>query len=45
MVTRRKESSIEEIMYDPMFVPETKKIDELDEGTPGPPGPDGHHHR
>lgn len=29
MVTRRKESSIEEIMYDPMFVPETKKIDEL----------------
>jgi CBS domain containing-hemolysin-like protein len=29
MVTRRKESSIEEIMYDPMFVPETKKIDDL----------------
>ena len=29
MVTRRKESSVEEIMYDPMFVPETKKIDDL----------------
>ena len=29
MVTRRKESTIEEIMYDPMFVPETKKIDDL----------------
>jgi CBS domain containing-hemolysin-like protein len=29
MVTLRKESSIEEIMYDPMFVPETKKIDDL----------------
>ncbi|HVN73303.1 MAG TPA: hemolysin family protein [Methanoregula sp.] len=29
MVTRRKESSIREVMYDPMFVPETKKIDDL----------------
>ena len=29
MVTRRKESFIGEIMYDPMFVPETKKIDDL----------------
>ncbi|HUH78491.1 MAG TPA: hemolysin family protein [Methanoregula sp.] len=29
MVTRRKESGIREIMYDPMFVPETKKIDDL----------------
>jgi len=29
MVTRRKESTIREIMYDPMFVPETMKIDDL----------------
>jgi CBS domain containing-hemolysin-like protein len=29
MVTRRKDASIKEIMYDPTFVPETKKIDDL----------------
>ena len=29
MVSRRKDSVIKEIMYDPMFVPETKKIDDL----------------
>jgi CBS domain containing-hemolysin-like protein len=29
MVSRRKDSTIREIMYDPMFVPETKKIDDL----------------
>ena len=29
MVSHRKESTIREIMYDPMFVPETKKIDDL----------------
>jgi len=29
MVSHRKESTIKEIMYDPMFVPETKKIDDL----------------
>jgi len=29
MVSRRKDSTIGEIMYDPMFVPETKKIDDL----------------
>ena len=29
MVSRRKDSTIKEIMYDPMFVPETKKIDDL----------------
>jgi putative hemolysin len=29
MVSRRTTSSIKEIMYDPMFVPETKKIDDL----------------
>jgi putative hemolysin len=29
MVSRRKDSMIKEIMYDPMFVPETKKIDDL----------------
>jgi putative hemolysin len=29
MVSHRKDSTIREIMYDPMFVPETKKIDEL----------------
>jgi CBS domain containing-hemolysin-like protein len=29
MVSRRTTSTIKEIMYDPMFVPETKKIDDL----------------
>ena len=29
MVIRRKDSTIKEIMYDPTFVPETKKIDDL----------------
>ena len=29
MVSRRKDSTIREIMYDPTFVPETKKIDDL----------------
>ena len=29
MVSRRKDSAIKEVMYDPMFVPETKKIDDL----------------
>ena len=29
MVSNRKDSTIREIMYDPMFVPETKKIDDL----------------
>jgi putative hemolysin len=29
MVTRRKDATIGEIMYDPTFVPETKKIDDL----------------
>jgi CBS domain containing-hemolysin-like protein len=29
MVSKRKDLSIKEIMYDPTFVPETKKIDEL----------------
>jgi putative hemolysin len=29
MVSRRKDSTIREVMYDPMFVPETKKIDDL----------------
>jgi magnesium and cobalt exporter, CNNM family len=29
MVSHRKDSMIKEIMYDPMFVPETKKIDDL----------------
>ena len=29
MVSHRKSSTIREIMYDPMFVPETKKIDDL----------------
>ena len=29
MVSHRKTSTIKEIMYDPMFVPETKKIDDL----------------
>ncbi|MDD1705306.1 MAG: hemolysin family protein [Methanoregula sp.] len=29
MVTRRKETTIRDVMYDPMFVPETKKIDDL----------------
>jgi putative hemolysin len=29
MVSHRKSSTIKEIMYDPMFVPETKKIDDL----------------
>jgi putative hemolysin len=29
MVSRRKDSTIREIMYDPLFVPETKKIDDL----------------
>jgi putative hemolysin len=29
MVSRRKDSTISEVMYDPTFVPETKKIDDL----------------
>lgn len=29
MVSHRKDSSVREIMYDPMFVPESKKIDDL----------------
>lgn len=29
MVSHRKDSTIREVMYDPMFVPETKKIDDL----------------
>jgi putative hemolysin len=29
MVSRRKDTTIREIMYDPTFVPETKKIDDL----------------
>ncbi len=29
MVSHRKDSTIGEVMYDPMFVPETKKIDDL----------------
>jgi putative hemolysin len=29
MVSHRKDSKIKEVMYDPMFVPETKKIDDL----------------
>ncbi|PKL63784.1 MAG: HlyC/CorC family transporter [Methanomicrobiales archaeon HGW-Methanomicrobiales-3] len=29
MVSRRQESTIREVMYDPTFVPETKKIDDL----------------
>jgi CBS domain containing-hemolysin-like protein len=29
MVLRRKDTTIKEIMYDPTFVPETKKIDDL----------------
>jgi putative hemolysin len=29
MVSHRKETTIKEVMYDPMFVPETKKIDDL----------------
>jgi putative hemolysin len=29
MVSHRKSSAIKEIMFDPMFVPETKKIDDL----------------
>lgn len=29
MITRRKDATISEVMYDPMFVPETKKIDDL----------------
>jgi CBS domain containing-hemolysin-like protein len=29
MVSDRKDSTVREIMYDPMFVPESKKIDEL----------------
>ncbi|MFA5266347.1 MAG: hemolysin family protein [Methanoregula sp.] len=29
MVSHRKDSTIKEIMYDPMFVPESKKIDDL----------------
>jgi len=32
-------------MYDPMFVPETKKIDDLFKGVAGTPGPDRDHHR
>ena len=29
MVSHRKDSTVKEVMYDPMFVPETKKIDDL----------------
>jgi len=29
MVSHRRDSTINEVMYDPMFVPETKKIDDL----------------
>ena len=29
MVSRRKDATIKEVMYDPMFVPETQKIDDL----------------
>ncbi len=29
MVSRRKDSAIKEVMYDPMFVPEMQKIDDL----------------
>jgi len=29
MVSHRRDSTIKEVMYDPMFVPESKKIDEL----------------
>jgi len=29
MVSHRKDSTIKEVMYDPMFIPETKKIDDL----------------
>ena len=29
MVSHRKDSTMKEVMYDPMFVPETKKIDDL----------------
>jgi magnesium and cobalt exporter, CNNM family len=29
MVSRRKDSTVREVMYDPIFVPETKKIDDL----------------
>jgi putative hemolysin len=29
MVSRRKDSTVREVMYDPTFVPETKKIDDL----------------
>jgi putative hemolysin len=29
MVSRRKDSTVGEVMYDPMFVPDTKKIDDL----------------
>ncbi len=29
MITRRKNATISEVMYDPTFVPETKKIDDL----------------
>jgi putative hemolysin len=29
MVSHRKDSTVTEVMYDPMFVPETKKIDDL----------------
>jgi putative hemolysin len=29
MVSRRKDSAIKEVMYDPMFVPETQMIDDL----------------
>jgi len=29
MVSHRRDSTIKEVMYDPMFIPETKKIDDL----------------
>ena len=41
MVSHRVDSTVREVMYDPMFVPETKKIDDLLKETPGPPRPDG----
>ena len=45
MVSKRKDISIREIMYDPTFVPETKKIDDLLKESPGPPGADCDRHR
>ncbi len=45
MVSHRKDSTIKEVMYDPMFVPETKKIDDLLKEPPGAPGADGNSYR